>query len=123
MARPQVSDKGDGHQIWRVAANILNTQSRKADRGRSSSLGAWVGELTIPTIKTKLCYVTLHAAPTWTDSLARPKHRKMDKERPGRPRRRWEDDMDLGDIDWGWGGVVVRSGFKWLRTGDSGGML
>jgi hypothetical protein len=26
MARPQVVDGGDGIQIWRVAANILNKQ-------------------------------------------------------------------------------------------------
>jgi hypothetical protein len=32
MARPQVAD-GDGLQIWRVAANILNKQSRTADKG------------------------------------------------------------------------------------------
>jgi hypothetical protein len=24
MVRPQIADKGDGLQIWRVAANILN---------------------------------------------------------------------------------------------------
>jgi hypothetical protein len=40
MARPQVADGGDGRQIWRVAANILNKQSRTADREWSSSL--WV---------------------------------------------------------------------------------
>jgi hypothetical protein len=39
MARPQVADGGDGLQIWRVAANILNKQSRTANRGRSSSFG------------------------------------------------------------------------------------
>jgi hypothetical protein len=39
MARPQVADGGDGLQIWRVAANTLNKQSRAADKGRSSSLG------------------------------------------------------------------------------------
>jgi hypothetical protein len=39
MARPRVADRGDGLQIWRVAANILNKQSRTADSGRSSSLG------------------------------------------------------------------------------------
>jgi hypothetical protein len=39
MARPQVADRGDGLQIWRVAANILNKQSRTADSGLSSSLG------------------------------------------------------------------------------------
>jgi hypothetical protein len=36
---PRVADRGDGLQIWRVAANILNKQSRTADSGWSSSLG------------------------------------------------------------------------------------
>jgi hypothetical protein len=39
MARPRVADRGDSLQIWRVAANILNKQSRSADSGWSSSLG------------------------------------------------------------------------------------
>ncbi|KAJ4449380.1 hypothetical protein ANN_00779, partial [Periplaneta americana] len=39
MARPQVADRGDGLQIWRVAVNILNKQSRTADEGWSSNLG------------------------------------------------------------------------------------
>jgi hypothetical protein len=38
MARPQVADGGDGVQIWWVAANILNKQSRTADKMWSSSL-------------------------------------------------------------------------------------
>jgi len=38
VARPQVADGGEGLQIWRVAANILNKQSRTADKGWSSSL-------------------------------------------------------------------------------------
>jgi hypothetical protein len=42
-ARPRVADRGDGLQIWRVAANILNKQSRTADSGWSSSLGVWRG--------------------------------------------------------------------------------
>jgi hypothetical protein len=33
MAHPQVVDGGDGPQIWRVAANILNKQSQTADSG------------------------------------------------------------------------------------------
>jgi hypothetical protein len=33
MTRPQVEDGGDALQIWRVAANILNKQSRTADKG------------------------------------------------------------------------------------------
>jgi hypothetical protein len=40
---PQVADGGDGLQIWRVAANILNKQSRTADKGWSSSLGVGRG--------------------------------------------------------------------------------
>jgi hypothetical protein len=42
-ARPRVEDRGDGLQIWRVAANILNKQSRTADSGWSSSLGVGRG--------------------------------------------------------------------------------
>jgi hypothetical protein len=38
MARPQVAD-GDGFQIWRVAASILNKQWRTADKGWFSGLG------------------------------------------------------------------------------------
>jgi hypothetical protein len=39
MARPQVADAGDGLQIWRVAANIVNKRSRRADKRWSSRLG------------------------------------------------------------------------------------
>ena len=41
--------------IWRVAANILNKQSRTADKGWSSSLG--LGEV-LTTPYTKICYET-----------------------------------------------------------------
>jgi hypothetical protein len=43
MARPQVADRGDGLQVWTVASNILNKQSRTADRGWPSSLGVGRG--------------------------------------------------------------------------------
>jgi hypothetical protein len=43
MTRPQVADGGDGLQIWSVAANILNKQSRTADKGRSSNFGVGCG--------------------------------------------------------------------------------
>jgi hypothetical protein len=43
MARRQVTDGGDGLQMWRVAANILNKQSRTADKRWSSSLGVGHG--------------------------------------------------------------------------------
>jgi hypothetical protein len=33
IVRPQVADGGDGLQVCRVAANILNKQSRTADKG------------------------------------------------------------------------------------------
>jgi hypothetical protein len=32
-ARPHVADGGDGLQMWKIAANILNKQSRTADNG------------------------------------------------------------------------------------------
>jgi hypothetical protein len=43
MARPQVADGGDSLQFGRVAPNILNKQSRTADKGCSSSLGVGRG--------------------------------------------------------------------------------
>jgi hypothetical protein len=43
MARPQVADGGDALQFRRAAANILNKQSRTADKGWSSSLGVGRG--------------------------------------------------------------------------------
>jgi hypothetical protein len=39
MVHPQVVDGGEGLEIWRIAADILNKQLWTADRGRSSSLG------------------------------------------------------------------------------------
>jgi hypothetical protein len=42
MARLQIAD-GEQLQKWRVAANILNKQSRTADKGWSSSLGVGCG--------------------------------------------------------------------------------
>jgi hypothetical protein len=33
MARPEIADRGDGLQTWRVTANILNKQLRTADKG------------------------------------------------------------------------------------------
>ena len=38
MARPKVTD-GERPPIWMVAANVLNKQSRTADKGWLSSLG------------------------------------------------------------------------------------
>jgi len=33
MAPPHVADEGDGLQIWKFAMNMLNNQSRIADKG------------------------------------------------------------------------------------------
>jgi hypothetical protein len=69
MARPQVADRGDGLQIWRVAENILNKQSRTADSGWSSSLGVGQGANN-PHHKTFVAkYV--QGPRKWTDSLGR----------------------------------------------------
>ena len=34
MASPQVADRGDGPQVERVAAKVLNKESRTAEKGR-----------------------------------------------------------------------------------------
>jgi hypothetical protein len=61
MARPQVADGEDGLQIWRVAANILNKQSRTADKGWPSSLVVGRGAKT-PHRKKETCYEMLQRA-------------------------------------------------------------
>jgi hypothetical protein len=43
MACPQAEDGANGLQMWTVAANILDEQSRAADKGWSSSLGVGRG--------------------------------------------------------------------------------
>jgi hypothetical protein len=67
MARPRVADGGDGLQIWRVAANILNNQSRETDKGWSSSLRGLTNQL----------LRNVYTQPrTWTDPMERPRQRK-----------------------------------------------
>jgi len=65
----QGADGGDGLQIWRISANILNKQSQTADNGWSSSLGVSEG-LTTPNRKNKLatkCYIgPRNSGPLWT---------------------------------------------------------
>jgi hypothetical protein len=62
MARPRVADRGDGLQIWTVAANILNKQLWTADSGWSSSLG--VGLTTLPRKTQYLLRITTHSLRT-----------------------------------------------------------
>jgi hypothetical protein len=57
MARPQVADGGNTLQVWRVAANILNKQSRTPDKGGPPAWGLGVG-LTTPHRKKSPCYET-----------------------------------------------------------------
>jgi hypothetical protein len=79
MARPQVADGGDALQVWRKAENILNKQSRTADKLWSSNLGVGHG-VTTPHRKKKLVKKILKNTRTWTDFLdKRPKRKKMDK--------------------------------------------
>jgi hypothetical protein len=54
MAHPRVADTGDGLQIWRVAANLLNKELRTDDSGWPSSLGAGRGKQP-PTVKHYIC--------------------------------------------------------------------
>jgi hypothetical protein len=59
MARPQETN-GEGSYICRVAANILDKQSRTAGKGWSSISGVGQG-LTTPQLKKK-CYEMLYRA-------------------------------------------------------------
>jgi hypothetical protein len=78
MARPRVADRGYSLQIWRIAANILNKQSRTADSGWSSSLGVGRGANN-PSPQNSLFLTNHYAQPrNRTDYLAQPKHRRMD---------------------------------------------
>jgi len=43
MERSRVAVGGDGLQIWKLAANILNKQSRTANKGWLSLLGVGQG--------------------------------------------------------------------------------
>jgi hypothetical protein len=47
MVLPQVVDGGDALLVWMVAADILNKQSQKADKGGPPAWGLGVG-LTTP---------------------------------------------------------------------------
>jgi hypothetical protein len=46
MTHPQVTDGGDDLQVWRVPANIMNKQSRTADKKWSSCLEVRCGVTT-----------------------------------------------------------------------------
>jgi hypothetical protein len=64
MARFRVADRGDGLQIWRVAANIFNNQTRTADCGWYSSRGVGRGLTTLPHKNQYLLRITTHSLET-----------------------------------------------------------
>jgi hypothetical protein len=144
MARPLVADRGDGLQIWRVAANMLNKQSRTADSGWSSSLRVGRGPTTF-THKTQcLLRNTAHSRRPgriiWHNLSTikanemggacgtygrgnctrfwweNPKERDHSEDQGvgGRKGSEW----NLGRLAWGLG-----IGLDWLRIGTGGGLL
>jgi hypothetical protein len=79
MARPQVADRGGSLLIWRLAANILNKQSRAADKGSPSMLWAGRADSSTSPQKNKLDTNCYKGPRTWTNFLdKRPKLKKMD---------------------------------------------
>jgi hypothetical protein len=50
---PQVASRGEGLQLWRVAANTLNKQPWRAEKGWSSNLDVGHGGLRTPHHKNK----------------------------------------------------------------------
>jgi hypothetical protein len=79
MARLRVMDGGDALQMWRVVVNVLSKQSRTAENGRSSSLECWERGYQHLNVKRKQLVTNCYTGPrTRTDSLERPRQRKMD---------------------------------------------
>jgi len=64
--------------IWRVAVNILNKQSRTADRGLVLQLGVWGRCWQILAIKTDFVANHEHLPRTFIDTFVWPKQWKMD---------------------------------------------
>jgi hypothetical protein len=65
MARALVADGGDGLQMWWVAANVLNKQSRTADKGWFPSLAVeWATNISTGGQKNSMLQMLhmLHAA-------------------------------------------------------------
>ena len=79
MAGPQVAVE-ERPPIWRIAANILNNQSRTADKGWSYSLG--IGRNANNSSLFKMYFVTKYSQTkprSWTDTVLRPNEREGDR--------------------------------------------
>jgi len=76
-SRPWVSDRGNGLQIWRVAANILKKAVADSRQGRPASLGVGRGAKT-PECKKQLVTKCYTEPRNWTDSLERFEQTKID---------------------------------------------
>jgi hypothetical protein len=63
--------------IWRVGTNVLNKQSRTADKGWSSSLGVGRG-VENSSLKTYQVPKLELLHRTWTDTVVRPEQRERD---------------------------------------------
>jgi hypothetical protein len=116
MACPQVADGGNGLQIWRIAANILNKQSQMADGGGPSALELGRGLTNLHHKNSNLLRnISQSLGPgqiVWLRVLVG----KPEGEMPcGRPSCRWEDGikMDLREI--GLGVVLERIHQAWDR--------
>jgi hypothetical protein len=69
LPRPQIADGGDGLQILSVAANILNKQSRTADKEWPTSVGAGRGVTQLIAVKNKFVMKFYERPRAWKDSL------------------------------------------------------
>jgi hypothetical protein len=125
MARRRVADRGDGLQIWRVAANILNKKSRTADSGWSCSFGVGRG-LTTPHSKTQwFLRNTTHSLRTRRSVFT---HEREEKSVPGfggKARRKdYPEDQGVdGRMGSEWILRRLAGGVDWLSIGTSGELI
>jgi hypothetical protein len=103
---------GERPPVRMVSANVLDKQSRTADKGWYSSLGGWAKCQQLLTVKTGIVTKHMHVQRDWNDTSLRPKQWKRDT-RFGT----WNN-LVLQEVGWGaWTGLI------WLRGGTGDGHL
>jgi hypothetical protein len=108
----------EGSPVWTVAANVLNKQSRTADKGWSSSLGVGRDANNSSPLKCILLRnIHRQSLRTWTDTLVRHKQRKREMRFCTCNVRSL---YMTGSFKWD---VGVWAGLSWLRIGTGGGYL